>query len=1090
MQRFFHYFLIGLLFLLPLASLAQEKTIKGTVTSETGAPLAGVTVTVKGTNRNSVTDPSGNFSITANEGQTLTLSYVGYTSQEIAVGKGNSVIVRLPQLSQTLEDVVVVGYGTQKRANLTGAVSTINVEQTLGSRPIPDLARGLQGSVPGLTITTPSGDIGTNPAIRLRGLSGSLNGPGAQPLILVDNVELADLRMLNPDDIESISVLKDAASASIYGTRAAWGVVLITTKTGKKGAERSSISYTNNFAFSQPTKMPKVAPAAEGAEMALKAYQRITPTRTDFSALGMYVDQASIAKMKEWQQLYGGKDLGDEMVMGRDFEILNGGRLYFYRSWDPMEMYLRDWAPQQTHNLTLTGSNAKTGYTLGLGYLDQKGVLKVNPDEFERFNVNLGVNSSVTNWLDARAKIILSKATRTRPYYFSSETYDPWYYLTRWQAYYPYGTYEGKPFRSALTEVQQAKMTPEENTLGRIQIGGTFKLAKGLTFDADYTYAANNGHEHQTGGSVSAYNFWGGSLTYEKYTSATYDRAIYISDWDQRNTVKAFATYNKRLGSAHDFKLIGGTDMELFQYWSQRSERRGLLNPDMGEPNLATGDQFAGNSRGHWATRGYFGRLNYAFKNKILLEVNGRYDGSSYFPVNDKWGFFPSASAGYVLTEEEFMDALKPVLTSFKIRGSWGSIGNQALGSNINSNSNYRFLSLMPSTSSGWIVGSNNMTTVGTPGLVSPSLTWETVTTLDFGADARLFNNRLGVSFDWYQRTTSDMITAGITVPSSLGTGAPARNYGELQTTGWELTLDWNHRFANGINFNITGVLSDFTEEITRFANTTKLISSNYEGKKLGEIWGYETDRFFSKDDFETDANGNFILNNGKYIMKKGVPTQERWESGWFFYGPGDIKYRDLNGDGKIDIGTNTVGDAGDQRIIGNSTPRYQYGFRLGADWKGIDINVFIQGVGKREMWANGPVVIPGYRPGEGWYAHQLDYWTPENPNAYYPRPTDQAQSNATRNFLPQTKYLLDMSYTRIKNLNVGYTIPAKLSQVVKLKSARIYFSGENLFTIDNLKEPIDPEVNYTSAGLNDPNTFGRVYPYRKSISFGIQVTL
>lgn len=224
--------------------------------------------------------------------------------------------------------------------------------------------------------------------------------------------------------------------------------------------------------------------------------------------------------------------------------------------------------------------------------------------------------------------------------------------------------------------------------------------------------------------------------------------------------------------------------------------------------------------------------------------------------------------------------------------------------------------------------------------------------------------------------------------------------------------------------------------------------------------------------------------------MKKGVPTQERWESGWFFYGPGDIKYRDLNGDGKIDIGTNTVGDAGDQRIIGNSTPRYQYGFRLGADWKGIDINVFIQGVGKREMWANGPVVIPGYRPGEGWYAHQLDYWTPENPNAYYPRPTDQAQSNATRNFLPQTKYLLDMSYTRIKNLNVGYTIPAKLSQVVKLKSARIYFSGENLFTIDNLKEPIDPEVNYTSAGLNDPNTFGRVYPYRKSISFGIQVTL
>lgn len=335
------------------------------------------------------------------------------------------------------------------------------------------------------------------------------------------------------------------------------------------------------------------------------------------------------------------------------------------------------------------------------------------------------------------------------------------------------------------------------------------------------------------------------------------------------------------------------------------------------------------------------------------------------------------------------------------------------------------------------------------------------------------------------------MITSGVTVPSTLGTSAPARNYGEMQTTGWELAVDWNHHFDNGINFNVTGVLSDFKEEITKFANTTKLISSNYEGKILGEIWGYETDRFFTKADFETDANGNLLKDaSGKYIMKAGVPTQKRWESGWFFYGPGDIKYKDLDGDGKIDIGTNTVGDAGDQKVIGNSTPRYQYGFRLGADWKGFDINVFIQGVAKREMWANGPVVIPGYRPGEGWYAHQLDYWTEENPNAYYPRPTDQSQSNTTRNFLPQTKYLMNMAYTRIKNLNVGYTLPIKLVKRAKLQTARIYFSGENLFTIDNLKEPIDPEINYTTPGLNDPNTFGRVYPYRKSISMGIQVTL
>jgi TonB-linked SusC/RagA family outer membrane protein len=1078
----FAFLQIGLL-LLCFSSFAQERTISGVVTGEDNAPLSGVTVSVKGTTKATQTDVQGRFSIMAQTGQSLILSYVGYTSLEVPVSDRSTMNVQMSVGKNTMEDIVVVGYGTQRRANLTGAVSTVDVKKTLQSRPITDVARGLQGSVPGLTITTPSGDIGTNPAIRLRGLSGSLNGGGAQPLILVDNVELPDLRMINPDDIESISVLKDAASTSIYGTRAAWGVILITTKTGKKGVESSKISYSNNFSWQRPTVMPRVAPGPEGAEMALLAMRRANPNTSVFGAVGISVDDIAIQKMKDWRAQYGNQDLGPEMEMGRDFEIRNN-RLFFYRTWDPIDMYLRDWSPQQTHNITLSGSSKKTGYSLGLGYLGQKGVLKVNPDEFERFNINLGVTSSVTDWLDARTKIILSKATRTRPYYFSSETYDPWYYLTRWQAYYPYGTYQGKPFRSALTEVQQAQMTPQESALARIQLGGTLKLAPGLTLDADYTYANNNGHEHQTGGSVYAWDFWagGGTLNYGPYTSATYDRAIYYSDWDQRNTVKAFATYNKEFGE-HDFKVTAGTDVELFQYWSQSTERRGLLNPDMGEPRLATGDQFASNTRGHWATLGYFGRINYAFANKYLLELNGRYDGSSSFPLNNQWAFFPSVSAGYKISDEKFMQFAQPVLSSLKLRGSWGSIGNQAVGGN-------RFLSVMNSTSSGWVIGSNNMLTVGTPGLVSPDLSWERVTTLDFGADARFFNNKVGATFDWYNRTTSDMITAGVTVPSTLGVGAPARNFGELQTKGWELAVDWNHRFGNGLNFNITGVLSDFQETITKYASNTKLISGNYQGRVLGEIWGYQTDRFFTKDDFETDASGNLIIQNGKYVMKKGVATQTRWETSTFFYGPGDIKYKDLNGDGKIDIGTNTVDDPGDQSIIGNSTPRYQYGFRIGADWKGFDINMFVQGVGKRDFWANGPVFVPGYRTGEGWYSHQMDYWTESNPNAFYPRPTDQLQSNATRNFLPQTKYMLNMAYTRLKNLNVGYTLPSGLSQRIKLKTTRIYFSGENLFTIDNLTIPIDPEINYTASGLNDTSTFGRVYPYRKVFSFGIQVTL
>lgn len=1075
----------GLLFSC-LASYAQDRSISGTVTaSEEGTPLSGVTILIAGTDRATQTDLAGRFTITARTGQTLRISYIGFTTQDVVVGEESTLNIRLVRGQGTLEDVVVVGYGTQRRRNVTGAVSTVNVDQTLGSRPITDVARGLQGAVPGLTITTPTGDIGTNPAIRLRGLTGSLNGPGAQPLILVDNVEMPDLRLIDPQDIETITVLKDAASASIYGTRAAWGVILITTKSGKKGVERSRITFSSNVSWSQPTITPKVAPGPEGTEMAIKAYQRNNPNTTQFAAVGLWVDPIAVQKMREWERLYGGQDLGDEMVMGRDFEIRDN-KLFFYRTWDPREKYMREWTPQQNHNLTLTGSNAKTAYSLGVGFMDQKGVLKANPDQFRRFNINLGVNSSVTSWFDARSKVILAKANRTRPYYFSSDLYDPWYYLSRWPAYYPYGTYEGKPFRSALTEVQQAKMVPEDMNFGRIQLGGTFKLAKGLTLDADYTYANGNFHEHQTGGSVSAWDFWsgGGALNYTKYTAALYDRAIYGSDWNERNAFKAFATYNKDLGD-HSLKGIVGTDVEWYQYWSQRSERRGLLNPDMGEPNLATGEQLVGSNRGHWATQGYFGRINYAFRNKLLLEVNGRYDGSSSFPLRDQWAFFPSASAGYIITQEDFMDFAKPVLSTLKFRGSWGSIGNQAVGGN-------RFLRTMSSSNSGWVIGTTNMLTVGTPPLVSPTLQWETVTTLDLGADARFFNNKLGLIFDWYRRTTSDMITSALTVPSTLGVAAPVINFGALETTGWELTLDFNHQLKNGLTFNVTGVLSDFQEKLTKFAsNATGLITANYQGRTIGEIWGYETERYFTKDDFVTDANGNLVVGaNGKYVMKPGVATQTRWETGTFFYGPGDIKYRDLNGDGKIEIGSNTVSDPGDQRIIGNTTPRYQYGLRLGAEWKGFDVNVFIQGVGKREFWANGPVFIPGFRIGEAWYEHQLDYWTPEDQDAYYPRPTDHQQSNATRNFLPQTKYLLNMAYTRLKNLNVGYTIPASISKKVRLQTARIYFSGENLSTWDNVQVPIDPEINFTTRGLDDPSTFGRVYPYRKTFSLGIQVTL
>ena len=1060
---------------------AQTVSVTGTVSSaDDGATLPGASILVKGTTQGVSTDMEGRYHINVERGSVLVFSFIGMVSQERVVGDENTINIILQADATSLDEVVVVGYGTQRRSDLTGAVSTVNTE-VLESRPITDVARGLQGTTPGLTITTPTGQIGQNPNIRLRGMTGTLsNSGGAQPLILVDNVETPSLQMINPEDIESISVLKDAASASIYGARGAWGVILITTKTGKKG-EAPKIDYSNNFSWATPTRTPVIAPAAEGAEMAFGALQRTNPSTNVFGVVGMYIDQTSIQKMREWEASYGGQDLGNEMVMGRDFEIRDG-RLFFYRPWDAGEMFMKEWTPQQKHDLAVSGGTEKTNYRLGLGYLGQDGVLKVNPDQFNRYSLNLNVSTEVTDWMEARGKVIYSKTNFTRPFYFSSETYDPWYYLYRWPIVYPYGTYEGYPFRSAITEVEQAKMNNQNTSLARINLGTTLTPVEGLRIDADYTFDSNNYHEHQTGGVLSAYNFWstGANLIYEPYSSAAYNRVQYNSSWSNRNVGKLFATYEKDINN-HALKFIAGGDIESYEYWFHSSQRRELMDPDRGEINLATGDQFVSGSRDQWSTMGVFGRINYAYGSKYFLELNGRYDGASRLSPTSRWAFFPSMSAGYVITEEPFMSSVTDVMSFLKLRASWGAIGNQ----NAFLGDIYR---LMTSTSSGWLVGTENQLTVGTPGALPTSLTWETVTTLDYGFDARFFQDKLGITFDWYKRTTSDMHSAGLVLPSTYGTGATKQNLGELETTGWELAVDYNHSFANGFNLSITGMLSDFQEKITQFADN-RGINANRPGRVLGDIWGYETDRLFTEDDFVKDANGEFVLDDGKYVMKEGVPSQSVFESGWFFFGPGDVKYKDLNGDGVVDFGANTIDDHGDLKVIGNSTPRYQYGLRLGGDYRGIDFSFFVQGVGKRDFWANGPIFVPGYRPGEAWFAHQLDYWTPENTDAFYPRPTDAGQQVSPTNFRPQTRYLLDLSYMRMKNVTIGYSLPASWIGKLNIDRLRVYFSGENLFEIDNLDLPIDPEVDYTSAGLNDPNTFGRVYPYSRSVSFGLQLT-
>ena len=1077
------------LFIVTLQALAQ-KPLTGRITDEDAHPLPGVTVQIKGTTTGTTTGNDGSYSINVNKGQTLVFSYKGTITEERLVGKASLIDISLKRNTTSLDQVVVVGYGVQKRTDLTGAVATIDVDKTIGSRPIPDLARGLQGSSPGLLITTSSGDLGQAPEIHLRGIDGSVNAE-ATPLILLDNVPIQDMNMVNPEDIESISVLKDAASASIYGARASWGVILLTSKKGKKGQVR--VSYDNNFAWSSPMHTPQIADGAEGAEYMLQQYRRTAPNTASFNILGAYYDDLSIERMKQWKELYGGKNLGPAMVEGRDFER-RGGQTYYYRSWDINKLFLNPASPQMKHNISISGGDDKTTYYASFGVMDQKGLVKVapEPDQYTRYNGTVRVETKINNWFTARGSLMDFISKKQYPNFRLANGAAPdeyWFNIYRYPETYPYGTFNGLPMKNILTELQQAHMNSNEDDQARLQVGATATFLKGWTADMDYTYAVDNSHSNVATSPITGINSWvDPTLTsvLPNYFPAE-DYVIENSTWVKRNVGKAYTTYNKEI-NGHSFKLMAGGDIEYYLSNFQYSKAMGLLLASRPTLNLTSGAEFANGYPSHWSTLGYFGRLNYGYKDKYLFEANLRRDGSSNFPTNQKWGTFPSFSAGYIITNEKFMDFIKDKtpISFLKVRGSWGSIGNNDIGSNS-------YLRIMSASPSNWWINGLNPTQVGVFANIASSLTWETIQTTDLGLSAKLFHNALGVDLDVYSRATKGMVTTGIEEPVSLGANPSARNYGELVTKGWELSITYDKQLSNGLGFSIMGNLSDGTGKITKFANTEVSILPggndipNYQGKTMGEIWGYTSDRLFNAGDFA----GNNGAANPTWIYGK-APNQDALNTNSaFHFGPGDVKYKDRDGNGVVDFGQGTNLHHGDMHVIGNTTPRYLYGFRLGLNYKGFDLSSFLQGVGKREYWATGALFIPGFTAGEAVYQNQMNYWTPTNPNAYFPAPSNPGANNHNANWQPQTRYLLNMAYLRVKNITIGYTLPKRWLQKAHINRVRIFASGENLFTVDHLDMTIDPEIQLNSVeGITDAKSFGRTYPYFRTWSCGMQVDL
>ncbi len=1087
------------LFHFGIGIMIAQTRVTGSVMDEAGDPIIGASAQVKGTGQGTITDINGNFSFTVPAGATtLVVSYVGMITQEVPVSANVRVVLIAD--NRQLEEIVVVGYGTQRKESLTGAVSTVDVGKTLTARPIVDVGRALQGSTPGLIVTTTSGALGGSPTIKIRGSISTIGGGSGNPLILVDNVEVPDLSYINPDDIASISVLKDASTTAIYGARAAFGAVLITTKKGTKNT-KPKITYSNNFSWSTPTDVPEHTRADLNLQYSMDQANALRDTPlTERGQVGYYYNAETIKKVKEWIDTYGdGKGLGREMVEGRDFDYRPGGGVYYYRPWNLYDIYYKKWAPQQNQNLSLNGGTANTQYNLSAAYTNQSGILNLFDDYYRRYNFSGSLSTNVKDRITIRGGFMYSNINQESPFTYGSDTYAPVYYLYRWHQVYPYGTYNGKEFRGAVNDLKSARPVENDSYYSRYTLGTTLKLAKGLTATFDYTYAQTFVTNHTVGGYVTGINQWdiGAKDTmddmYGIYTSSSYDYARYTSSKNIRNTYNGYLTYDNKFND-HSVKLTAGTNIEDAEYIWISARRNGVYDFDKGEVNLAGGDQLASSSHSWWAVAGFFGRANYSFKDRYLLEVAGRYDGSSRFGSSKRWDFFPSLSAGWRISEEPFMQSLKRTISSLKVRGTWGSVGNQDVPLNS-------FIStLTPFTPSGagnyWLINGNFVPYISAgPTLVDPTLTWETVNTLNLGFDSGFFNNKLNVTFDWYNRKTFNMLAPGETVPSTVGISAPKRNFGELETKGVELEISYNHIFDNGLRVSVSGQFTDYKTVVTKYASASDPKNSDtyWEGKELGQIWGYKTDGLYQKDDFiwEGDKIKQTILENGqsKNTLAQGIANQYILESGNFKFSPGDVKFKDLNGDGVIDYGTNTVGDPGDRTVIGNTTPRYQYGFRLGAEWKGIDIDVFFQGVGKRHIWATGNMVLPGYYGAEANYAHTLDYWTPENTNAFYPRPMEYSQTTKW-NYVPNDRYLLNAAYLRLKSLNIGYSLPQNILQKLLIQKARIYLNGENLFEFDKLGGvAIDPEIDWVKGSTaNDSRSFGRSYPYRRTVSFGMQV--
>ncbi|MQA91577.1 MAG: SusC/RagA family TonB-linked outer membrane protein [Gemmatimonas sp.] len=1058
----------------------QQGQVSGTVIDQlTAAPIASASVQVQGTNIGTLTDAQGRFAIPDVPAGTRTIvaQRIGYVTgqSEVTVSSDGTAEVSfaLTQAALELDEIVVVGYGTAERRDVTGAVDQVNGE-LLSSRPVPNLTQGLQGMLPNVNIRPLDGKPIQSPEINIRGTTSI--GTGGNALVLIDGVE-GDLAMLNPNDVESVTVLKDAASAAVYGARGAFGVVLITTK--RPSADEFSVTYGTTYGVRQPVSSPDfVTDGYTYAKMFNQAFEN---------------GQGFVAQNVNKTLLFSEEYLAELERRSQDpslpaVEVGQDGQYAYYGSTDWYGLLYRDRSPSMEHNVSISRGTETTKFMVSGRYLTQDGLFRYNSDDFRMMNLRANGSARLTGWLELSSSFDYSNRTYHNPLNVG-EGGGIWRNIAdEGHPLAPLFNPDGTLTHSAAYTVGDFVQGKNGLDFDRTVYRNTTELAASL-FDnrlqltGDFTFQKSSDDEEQRRVPVP-YSRAPGSI---EYVGLQYNDLQDIHDNTDYLATNLYGSYETILGGNHSLGAMVGVNYEERTWDRLLAQRNGLIFSDVSDLSLALG-QATTIDGGYekWNILGGFTRLNYSYGDRYLLEFTARYDGSSKFPEDQRYALFPSVSGAWRLSQEPFWQISPDLISDLRLRASYGSMGN----GNVDP---YAFQETFDVTQADRIVDGVRPAQTENPTVLPAGLTWETATTRNFGLDLDMFSNRLTFSGDVYVRETTDMYTVSVTPPAVFGADAPKGNYADLRTTGWEFSLGWQDAFElaeRPATYGIRLSLSDYQAKILKYNNPNRLLNDDdyREGQMVGEIWGYVTEGFFeSEADIANHADQSYFSPNGPRI----------WH-------PGDLKFRDLNGDGVVGPGLSTLDDPGDRTIIGNTTPRYSFGVNLQGSWGDFSLSSFFQGVGKQNWHPSseanhfwGQYNRP-YNDIPKWHLEEGIIWTEENPNpdAFFPRYTGYAALGGDRQLgVQQSKYVMNAAYVRLKNVQLGYSLPEPILSRFGFRAGDIYVSAENLWTYSPLYDIANNvDVENITAGSDRVLTEGRHgyglnYPMMKSLVTGITLT-